>query len=72
MPNYGRETEYFSWQFCVKTWKMSNYAPRIKGDPDNIQSLKSRSRRIIDCDMGRCFSSSPDDLDVENLIFEEI
>lgn len=69
--NYGKETEYFSWEFSGKTWEMNNFCPRSKGDPNNINSLKSWTRRLIVCEMESNFSSNKDDVDLEKRIFEE-
>lgn len=70
-PNYGRETEYFSWEYCGKIWEMNISTPKIKADPNNLPSLKSWIRRLIVCDMDSSFSSSQNEVNVESRVFEE-
>ena len=50
---------------------MNMSAPRINGDPNNITSLKSYTRRLIACEMELSFTSNQVELDVESKIFEE-
>ena len=26
-PNYGKNTDYFSWEYCAKVWEMNNCIP---------------------------------------------
>ena len=30
-PNFGKETEYFSWEYCGKCWEMNLETPSVRG-----------------------------------------
>ena len=70
-PNYGRETDYFSWEHCGKCWEMNICTPAIKGDSNDMPSWKSWTRRLIVCELESSFSSNKSKIDTENKIFEE-
>ena len=70
-PNYGKSTDYFSWEYCAKVWEMNNCTPRINGNSDDVSSLKSWTRRLIVCNMESSFSSNSSETDIQNRVFSE-
>ena len=51
---------------------MNTVYPSIKGDPNDIASLKSWTRRLVVFEMEESFTFNNTELDIESRIFEEV
>jgi hypothetical protein len=70
-PNFGLVTEYFEWGHCSKTWEVNLVLPAIKGNPDDMDSLRSWTRRFGVLQLNATFTADPGAVDPEKKVFQD-
>ena len=70
-PLFGKATTYYRWSHACKYWESNATLPSIKGDADNMNSLRAFTRRIRVVEVKSTFTSTQSDFNEAGRVFRE-
>ena len=70
-PLFGKETKPYRWNRCGFWWEFNNLFFSIKGNPDDLRSLRSWTKRFIVLRLKATFTGDPSKVDLDRCIFPE-